>query len=97
MVLKKEFEDVKKQLFTINEKYEELGKNNEDINKQLVEMSEKYEQLGKKNEEGKPKCFVCDKMFSTKKELMRHNRINHLKPDTFECMECEKSLVKNGN
>ena len=29
-------------------------------------------------------------MFSTKKQLMRHNRINHLKPDTFECMLCEK-------
>ena len=60
-LLKQEFEDVKKQLFTINEKYEELGKNNEDINKQLVTMSEKYEQLGTNNEECKPKCFVFDK------------------------------------
>ena len=50
-LLKNQFDDVKKQLYTMSEKYEEMGKNNEDMKKQLVSMSEKYEQLEKKNEE----------------------------------------------
>ena len=48
--------------------------------------------MEKKNEDCKPKCIVCDKMFSTKKQQMKHNRINHLKPEQFEFIEGDKSF-----
>ena len=43
-------------------------------------LAEKYAKLEKSYELLLPKCNVCDEVFPTKRNLKRHNNIQHMKP-----------------
>lgn len=55
-------------------------------------LAEKYAKLEKSYELLLPKCNVCDEVFPTKRNLMRHNNIQHKKHEQFVCNECEKTF-----
>ena len=44
------------------------------------------------NEVSQPNCMVCDKVFPTKRNLIRYNNIHHGKHGKAVCNECDKTF-----
>ena len=64
----------------------------DDLRKKYDTLHNKYDQLEKKFEASIPKCDVCDKIFTTKSNLTKHNKINHKQQGKFQCNECDKAF-----
>ena len=64
----------------------------EDLRKKYDDLHDKHDQLEKKYEATIPKCDLCDEVFPTKSNLIKHDKIIHRKHGQFECKKCDKAF-----